>query len=55
MKEKKPLLDRYTLERITRTVRVFITSEDAGAKAKWLLLLLGLFILGTSGLNVVNS
>lgn len=55
MKEKQVLIDRHTWERFTRTVKVFLTSAQAGAKARWLLFFLILFMLGISGLNVVNS
>jgi putative ATP-binding cassette transporter len=55
MQEKKVLIDRHTWNRFVRTVKVFVTSEQAGTRAKWLVLLLILFMLGINSLNVVNS
>jgi putative ATP-binding cassette transporter len=55
MKEKQALIDRHTWERFIRTIKVFLKSEQAGVKARWLLLLLILFMLAISGLNVLNS
>jgi vitamin B12/bleomycin/antimicrobial peptide transport system ATP-binding/permease protein len=55
MRTKKIQLNRETWNRFVSCVKRFITSEQAGGKAKWLVALLIAFLLGINGLNVLNS
>jgi len=55
METRGALINRRTWNRFVQCVKVFITSETAGRKAKWLFVLLIAFLLGINGLNVLNS
>jgi putative ATP-binding cassette transporter len=48
-------LNRRTWEIFVRNLKLFMTSEQVGGKAKWLLVTLILFLFGINALNVVNS
>jgi vitamin B12/bleomycin/antimicrobial peptide transport system ATP-binding/permease protein len=48
-------IDRHTWSSFILGIKSFATSEEAGRKAKWLLALLVLFLLGMNALNVINS
>jgi putative ATP-binding cassette transporter len=52
---KKVLVNRETWDHFTHWVRIFLTAEQVGGKAKWLIALLIAFLLGINALNVLNS
>ena len=52
---KKVLVNRETWDHFTHWVKIFLTAEQVGGKAKWLIALLIAFLLGINALNVLNS
>jgi putative ATP-binding cassette transporter len=52
---KKVLVNRETWDHFTHWVKIFLTSEEVGGKAKWFIGLLIAFLLGINALNVLNS
>lgn len=52
---KKVLVNRETWDHFTHWVKIFLTAEQVGRKAKWLIALLIVFMLGINALNVLNS
>jgi putative ATP-binding cassette transporter len=52
---KKVLVNRETWDHFTHWVKIFLTAEQVGGKAKWLIALLIMFMLGINALNVLNS
>jgi putative ATP-binding cassette transporter len=52
---KKVLVNRETWDHFTHWVKIFLTAERVGGKAKWLIALLIAFLLGINALNVLNS
>jgi putative ATP-binding cassette transporter len=54
MSEKRVLINRHTWEQFTQSIKTLLASE-VGNKAKLNFALLIAFLLGISGLNVVNS
>jgi putative ATP-binding cassette transporter len=52
---RKKLINRQTWDRFVQLVKLFVTSEEAGGKAKWFFAALIAFLLGINGLNVLNS
>lgn len=52
---KKVLVNRETWDHFTHWVKIFLTAEGVGGKAKWLIALLIAFLLGINALNVLNS
>jgi vitamin B12/bleomycin/antimicrobial peptide transport system ATP-binding/permease protein len=52
---KKVLVNRETWDHFTHWVKIFLTAEQVGGKAKWLIALLIVFMLGINALNVLNS
>jgi putative ATP-binding cassette transporter len=55
MRTKKVQINRETWDHFISCVKRFITSEQVGGKAKWLVALLIAFLFGINGLNVLNS
>lgn len=55
MTQQRVPINRHTLDRFISSVKSFVTSADGGTKAKWLFVLLILFMFGINGLNVINS
>jgi putative ATP-binding cassette transporter len=55
MLTKKVPITRETWDRFIQCVKAFVTSQQAGGKAKWLSALLIAFLFGINGLNVLNS
>lgn len=53
--KKKVLVNRETWDHFTHWVKIFLTAEQVGKKAKWLTALLILFLLGINALNVLHS
>ncbi|MEN8807469.1 MAG: SbmA/BacA-like family transporter, partial [Desulfobacterales bacterium] len=51
----KVLVNRETWDHFTHWVKIFLTAEQVGRKAKWLIALLITFMLGINALNVLNS
>lgn len=52
---KKVLVNRETWDHFTHWVKIFLTAEQVGRKAKWLIALLIVCMLGINALNVLNS
>ena len=52
---KKVLVNRETWDHFTHWVKIFLTAERVGGRAKWLIALLIVFMLGINALNVLNS
>ncbi|MGB5617928.1 MAG: SbmA/BacA-like family transporter [Desulfobacterales bacterium] len=52
---KKVLVNRETWDHFIHWVKIFLTAEQVGRKAKWLIALLIVFMLGINALNVLNS
>ncbi|MDZ7582010.1 MAG: SbmA/BacA-like family transporter [Deltaproteobacteria bacterium] len=52
---KKVLVNRETWDHFTHWVKIFLTAEQVGVKAKSLIALLIVFMLGINALNVLNS
>jgi putative ATP-binding cassette transporter len=52
---EKPSFKRHQWEIFLRNLKLFVTAEQVGTKAKWLFATLTLFLLGINALNVVNS
>lgn len=55
MKTQRLHLNRRTWEIFRRNLKLFLTSEQVGGKAKWLIFTLILFLFGINALNVLNS
>jgi len=55
MGKKKFPIDRTTLDSFVQSVKRFLASEQVGRRARWLFVLLVIFMFGTNGLNVANS
>jgi putative ATP-binding cassette transporter len=55
MERQKLPIDRHTWESFVQSVKLFLASEQAGRRAKWLFAALLLLMFGTNGLSVVNS
>jgi vitamin B12/bleomycin/antimicrobial peptide transport system ATP-binding/permease protein len=53
--KKKVPINRDTWNHFIEYVKVFVSSKKAGGKAKWLIALLIVFLLGINALNVLNS
>ena len=52
---KKVLVNRETWDHFIHWVKIFLTAEQVGRKARWLIALLIVFMLGINALNVLNS
>ncbi|MFZ0133777.1 MAG: SbmA/BacA-like family transporter [Desulfobacterales bacterium] len=52
---KKVLVNRETWDNFIHWVKIFLTAEQVGGKAKWLIALLIVFLLGINALNVLHS
>ena len=55
MKAKRLPFNRHTWNIFRRNLKLFMTSEQVGTKAKWMFATLMLFLLGINALNVINS
>ena len=55
MKAKRLPFNRHTWDIFRRNLKLFVTSEQVGGKAKWMFATLMLFLLGINALNVINS
>ena len=55
MSAEKLSFKRHQWEIFLRNLKLFVTAEQVGTKAKWLFATLALFLLGINALNVVNS
>ena len=55
MSAEKPSFKRHQWDIFLRNLKLFVTAEQVGTKAKWLFATLALFLLGINALNVVNS
>ncbi len=53
--KKKVLVNRETWDHFIHWVKIFLTAEEVGSKAKWLIALLILFLLSINALNVLHS
>ncbi len=55
MKAKRLPFNRHTWDIFRRNLKLFMTSEQVGTKAKWMFATLMLFLLGINALNVISS
>ncbi len=55
MKAKRLPFNRHTWDIFRRSLKLFMTSEQVGTKAKWMFATLMLFLLGINALNVISS
>jgi len=55
VKAKRLPFNRHTWDIFRRNLKLFVTSEQVGGKAKWMFATLMLFLLGINALNVINS
>ena len=55
MKAKRLPFNRHTWDIFRRNLKLFMTSEQVGTKAKWMFATLMLFLLGINALNVIAS
>jgi putative ATP-binding cassette transporter len=55
VKKGRLSLKRYRWDIFYRNLKMFVTAEQVGGKAKWLFATLGLFLIGINVLNVLNS
>ncbi|MFZ0243246.1 MAG: SbmA/BacA-like family transporter [Desulfobacterales bacterium] len=53
--KKKDLVNRETWDNFIHWVKIFLTAEGVGGKAKWLIAVLVLFLLSINALNVLHS
>jgi len=55
VKAKRLPFNRHTWDIFRRNLKLFVSSEQVGRKAKWMFATLMLFLLGINALNVISS
>jgi putative ATP-binding cassette transporter len=55
VKRERLPFNRYAWDSFVHNLKLFVTSEQVGTKAKWMVATLILFLLGINALNVLNS